>query len=279
MTTARYNHTATLLQSGEVLITGGSSSDTTGTPLASAELYDPASGSFIPIGEMTSARANHTATLLVDGKVLITGGTHQPSAAKDSVTATAEVFDPIGETFAATGSMLVPREFHTATRLDSGEVLVIGGDDGINILASTEVYDPPTSTFGAAAVMSEPREYFPATLLGNGNVLVAGGLIDLTEGATTAMAEVYKPTFTVKITAPATAENVSGTVSIVTDVTASVSWINIYIDGDYLASSPPYSFNWNSTAVADGLHTISTRAFAKGGTQVGSYAISVSVRN
>jgi hypothetical protein len=65
-------------------------------------------------------------------------------------------------------------------------------------------------------------------------------------------------------------------VSIVADVISSVSWINIYIDGDYLASSPPYSFHWNSTTVANGLHTISTRAYAKGGTQVGS---SVSVTN
>jgi hypothetical protein len=65
----------------------------------------------------------------------------------------------------------------------------------------------------------------------------------------------------------------------VTQVSPSVTWINIYIDGGYFASSPPYTFSWNSTTVPNGSHTISTRAFNSSGTQLGTDSISVSVAN
>jgi TATA-box binding protein (TBP) (component of TFIID and TFIIIB) len=74
MPSARYAHTATLLASGKVLITGGV--DSSNASLASAELYDPGTGSFRSAGSMSSVRFLHTATLLASGKVLITGGQH-----------------------------------------------------------------------------------------------------------------------------------------------------------------------------------------------------------
>jgi len=83
----------------------------------------------------------------------------------------------------------------------------------------------------------------------------------------------------VRITAPANGATVSGTVSITAQVSSVVSWINIYIDGHYLASGPPYTFSWNSTTVANGAHTISAKSYATGGAQNGTYSISVTVSN
>ena len=89
--------------------------------------------------------------------------------------------------------MQAPREFHQATRLANGEVLIAGGDDSLNVWASTEVYDPTSGTFGIDATMARPRTSFTATPLNNGNVLVAGGLIGFTEAADTDSAEIYNP--------------------------------------------------------------------------------------
>ena len=73
MTTARGGHRATLLGNGKVLLTGGI--DATGTPLATAELYDPIAGTFSAAATMSAARYNHVAVLLGDGTVLVAGGT------------------------------------------------------------------------------------------------------------------------------------------------------------------------------------------------------------
>ena len=70
--TARYGHTATLLPNGKVLVAGGGSSNA--SPLASAELYDPATGHWTTTGSLATARSGHTATLLPNGKVLVAGG-------------------------------------------------------------------------------------------------------------------------------------------------------------------------------------------------------------
>jgi len=193
MATPRYNHTATLLRDGEVLVAGGTSSTVTGAPIASAELYDPIGRTFAPIGAMSAAHANHTATLLADGRVLIAGGAVLPRNLKNSVTAVAEIYDPTTETFSATGPMLTPREFHSATRLDNGEVLIAGGDNAFDVLASTEIYDPTAGTFSTAATMVSPREQAIAALLSDGDVLVAGGLTRFAEGANTATAELFVP--------------------------------------------------------------------------------------
>src|SRR5262249_37442224 len=84
MTTGRGGHTPTLLADGKVLVAGGY----TPREVASAELYDPATGSFSPAGNMTTARVFHTATLLPNGKVLIAGGYGGGQLAS------AELYDP-----------------------------------------------------------------------------------------------------------------------------------------------------------------------------------------
>src|SRR5213078_4533407 len=127
----RYRHTATLLPSGKVLVAGGSN----GSDLSSAELYDPASGTWTATGSLGTARDAHTATLLPNGEVLVAGGY------TGSALSSAELYDPASGTWTATGSLGTARDAHTATLLPNGKVLVAGGNNGY-ALSSAELYDP-----------------------------------------------------------------------------------------------------------------------------------------
>jgi hypothetical protein len=186
MSTGRSAHTATLLPSGKVLIAGGDAcffiNYYQNCPLDSAEVYDPGAGTFAITGKMSVTRFSHTATLLSNGKVLLTGG-HDASA---------ELYDPASGTFAATGSMSVGRNSHTATLLGSGKVLIAGGQAVSGVaLATAELYDPNSGTFTATGTMAAARGSHTATLLANGKVLIAGG--SNFAGATLATTELYDP--------------------------------------------------------------------------------------
>jgi large repetitive protein len=170
MATDRYNHTATLLPSGKVLVTGGISLHVAGNILRSAELYDPATGTWTATGDMTIERADHTATLLPSGKVLVAGG-----GTFNFDWSSAELYDPATGIWTATDSLATPRLSHTATLLPSGKVLVAGGLHAPNELGSAELYDPATGTWTATGNLSVARYGQTATLLGSGKVLVAGG--------------------------------------------------------------------------------------------------------
>src|SRR5215472_16979364 len=134
MSTPRSGHTATLLTSGKVLITVGAGPYSSTLPplviplLASAELYDPSSGTFTATGSMATSRIGHTATLLSNGKVLIAGGADDTSPDSNYLpVASAELYDPSSGTFTATGDMTARRLGHTATLLADGRVLIAGG--------------------------------------------------------------------------------------------------------------------------------------------------------
>jgi Galactose oxidase, central domain len=178
MNSRRIFHTATLLTDETVLIAGGTMIGGTGLnsdqgllnmTLGSAELYDPATGTFSVTGNMTTPRDGHTATLLPNGKVLIAGGGigAGPSLAAHML-ASAELYDPDTGTFSATGNMTAARFSPTATLLNNGKVLIAGG---AGFLASAELYDPSTGTFTATGDMTSPWAD-TATLLPNGNVLI-----------------------------------------------------------------------------------------------------------
>jgi hypothetical protein len=182
MNGARDFQTATLLPNGKVLIAGGFDAV---SGKATAELYDPASGSFTLTGNMTVPRAAHTATLLPSGKVLIAGGIRNASA---------ELYDPATGTFTATGAMSTPRENATATLLPNGKVLVAGGlslQAGVLTLSTAELYDPVTGTFSVTGSLGTGRAFASAVLLPNGKAFIAGG--QATSGYTSS-AEVYDPT-------------------------------------------------------------------------------------
>jgi len=199
MTTVRLSHTATLLANGpattngKVLITGGSDSASNfefnaSGDLATAELFDPATGTFTATGAMSEVRSEHTATLLANGKVLLACGT------ADSV---AELFDPATGTFASTaGRMLTPGRWGcTATLLNDGTVLISGGRDAENVFDGgpiniAELFNPATGTFTASGVMTQFRYGHTAALLNNGKVFLAGGI----NGNSLQGAELFDPT-------------------------------------------------------------------------------------
>jgi len=172
--------TATLLLDGTVLIVGGTSTGTSSGALPSALILDPAHGTFSATGSLNTARSGHTANLLVNGKVLITGG--QDSAG--NLLASTELYDPGTGTFGpGPGALSVPRSGHTATLLPNGLVLIAGGDGS----GSVELFDPAAGNSTLLTAMSVPRVGHTATLLPTGKILLAGG-------SGIASAELYDPT-------------------------------------------------------------------------------------
>src|SRR5439155_7420538 len=136
-----------------------------------------AAASWITNGPMAQAREYHTATLLANGTVLVAGGSFYSNGPLIYL-ASAEVFDPAVGTWKQTGALNAPREFHTATLLPTGKVLVAGGDGGSSILSSAELYDPASGKWTLTGPLNTARQQHTATLLPNGKVLVAGGYGD-----------------------------------------------------------------------------------------------------
>jgi len=171
----RNGHTATLLANGQVLVTGGESSN--GMIVASAELYNPATGTWIITGNMANARTNHTATLLPSGEVLVVGGIGVVNP-QSPCTATAELYNPFTGQWRTTGSMTTARYWQGATLLQTDQVLVAGGaicwgfSGGASPGNSAELYDPSVGTWKATGSMHNNR-FAPLTLLQDGQALVA----------------------------------------------------------------------------------------------------------
>ncbi len=207
LATARHSHTATLLPSGKVLVLGGYNPEGVdgwgSNSLATAEVYDPGTGTWAPTGSLATARYGHTATLLPSGKVLVLGGTYAqeyldkaevydpetgtssliPSTSLTNCKAVllrsgmvlvtdgknAEVYDPGAGTWSRTGSLAMSRSAYTVTVLLSGKVLAAGGG------MTAEVYDPETGTWSRTGSLSIGRPGHTAVLLHSGKVLVVGG--------------------------------------------------------------------------------------------------------
>lgn len=142
----------------------------------------PTSGAFVSTGPLLppAIGSGMTATLLLDGRVLVIGGQ----------AASAELYDPATGRFSFTGLMSAEHDNGTATRLEDGRVLVAGGDNLSGLLATAEIYDPATGKFSPTGSMAGPREFHTATLLPDGRVLILGGIGN--DGYLTS-AELYNP--------------------------------------------------------------------------------------
>jgi hypothetical protein len=171
MAVARSSHTATLLPDGRVLVAGGHVGRQAQLQIyATAELYDPVSGTFSPTGSMGRVRHKHDAAPLPDGRVLIVGG----ADARDDQGAyhSAEAYDPASGTFSPAGQMLRERYKIQATTVPllDGKLLLAGG------ALEAELYDPSGSAFEQVSGDFGDRPLFAAaTLLLDGSVLITGG--------------------------------------------------------------------------------------------------------
>ncbi|MDD5434525.1 MAG: hypothetical protein PH343_03760 [Nitrospira sp.] len=140
MGTACFEHNSTLLSNGKVLIVEGRSIvNGSNCSLASAELYDPAAGTFSSTGSMNTVHYGHTATLLSNGKLLIAGGVSN-SFSRSFAQSVAEIYDPASGTFSRIGGMITDRHGYTATLLANGKVLVSGGKSNDDFLDSAELF-------------------------------------------------------------------------------------------------------------------------------------------
>jgi hypothetical protein len=131
-------------------------------------------GSWVPTGSMGTARLHFTATLLLNGDVLVAGGQNGAG----TILASAELYNAATGTWSATGSMNAARFVHNAVLLPNGRVLVAGGSDGITGIASAEIYNPVTGKWRLTGSMSTPRVSLTASLVTIGGetlVLAAGG--------------------------------------------------------------------------------------------------------
>ncbi|WP_437591162.1 Kelch repeat-containing protein [Sorangium sp. So ce1000] len=215
MNQARQGHTATLLQDGRVLVAGGRG--VSSVLLASAELFQPATGTWLLTAPMSAARERHTATLLPSGDVLVVGGATaelyhpatntwsaaaRPAASRSGHTATlledgtvlvmdsasTERYHPASDSWTPAASMPGAQSSHAAVRLLDGRVLVVGGED-------SEVYDPAADAWSSPAITAAPHDGHTATVMPNGKVLVVGGtqVTDVPGGMRSSPVEVYDP--------------------------------------------------------------------------------------
>jgi hypothetical protein len=193
MSKVRYEFTLTALAGNKAVAIGGQSQEPVPhgyktTFLASAEIYDKATGAWTAAGVMSRPRYSHVAVALLDGRVLVLGGIDGVAGV---LLSSAELFNPTTRTFSPAPSMSTGRYFFTATRLNNGKVLVVGGCNLVGCgsgTTSTELFDPATNTWSPTGSLAMTRAGHTATLLQDGRVMVVSG-----DSVTWDTTEIYDP--------------------------------------------------------------------------------------
>lgn len=187
MSRVRSRHSAALLASGKVLVSGG----LINSPGTTAELYNPLTGFWTATGSMLVQRWSHSTTLLLNGKMLVLG-----SILPFNVNIAPDLYDPIKGTWTVTGGPNLQPGGCTSTFLSNGKILRAGGAATASASASplgatntASLYDPDTGTWTATGSMTAKHARHSATLLPNGQVLVAGGVDSA--NAISASADIY----------------------------------------------------------------------------------------
>ena len=199
MITARQNQTATLLPNGQVLVAGGGGTCVNGScpTLSSAELYNPATGTWAATGSMPFPHEGALAGLLPSGEVLVACGVQDPGVNPCA----ADLYNPATGTWAQDGAAgaSATRDY-SAVLLHNGQVLISGGENGTypareTITTAATLWDPVTGATTATGSMTTPREFHALIVLPNGQVLAAGGETQNKKGqpSVTATAELYTP--------------------------------------------------------------------------------------
>lgn len=181
----RYEAAAVALSgNSKVLFTGGAYVG------AASEIYDASTGIFTNIPNMRVSRSSHSAILLSDGKVFISGGYGGGNYLNST-----EIYDPVTNTFTSKASMSSNRAYHSSILLNDGTVLIVGGYSS-GYLNTAVIYNPSTNNYTATSNnMSDARGYASLTLLNNGKVLIVGGANQRTGYLQpTYTAELYDPT-------------------------------------------------------------------------------------
>jgi N-acetylneuraminic acid mutarotase len=189
MGVARSFHAATRYANGDVLMSGGYNGLAPENGIArTTELYEAATGNFVPKASMGIPRAIHEATLLADGRVLVTGG-----GDGNVHLATFQIYTPATNSWGTTGTMLRAHNYHAAVLLHNGKVLAVGGVNAGGVPDQPAgLYDPATNTWSLAGNTSAARSALAATLLPTGRVLVSSGY----NGAYLPSAELWTPSTT-----------------------------------------------------------------------------------
>ena len=167
---ARQGHTATLLSNGKVLFVGNSGVGTAAAKLLTYNSATPTNSTWAATGAMINTRYNHSAVVLDDNSVLVTGGFGADPKS-------AEIYTPGTDTWGSATGMTQARALHTSTKLLNGKILVAGGYDGTKSLNTIEIYTPSSNTWtapSASKVLNTARAMHTSTLLNDGDVLMVG---------------------------------------------------------------------------------------------------------
>jgi N-acetylneuraminic acid mutarotase len=195
MSVPRARHTATLLPSGDVLVTGGATTfhGNAGSVTASAQIFSPRTNTWRPAASMSIPRYVHQAALLANGRVLVAGGWSATSNS-DVSKASVEIYDPVANRWAAAGPLVTARAEFVMVRLPDGRLLAVAGvDRSYHVMDSAELFDPGSGTWQLTGKLAEAKMWPAAVVLADGRVLIAGGATDVGANHRTVICELYAP--------------------------------------------------------------------------------------